>query len=110
MAQKHVPTVWSSSTLLAHLHKRRVDRQQPPQRPWAVPCRCSSKRTPKDPRMYRDMEELRADLHSRDSTSPGFIAGGLNQIGRDAFGSERCCRPSEPMALCSSGCARSVLV
>ncbi len=101
MARQHITPMWSSSTLLAQLRKPRVDCGQPRQRQWAVPCRCSSKRVPKDPRMYRDMEDLRAALHSRDSKSPGFIAGGLNQIGRDAFGSERCCRPSKPMALYS---------
>ena len=90
MAQQHVSIMWGSSTLLAQLCKPRVDCQHSRQAPWAAPCRCSSKRVPKDPRIYRDMDDLRAALHSRESTSPGFIAGGLNQISKEAFGSERC--------------------
>jgi hypothetical protein len=53
--------------------------------------RCSaSKRQPKDPRQFRDMDDLRAALHAQGSSAPGFLAGGLNLISRDAFGSERC--------------------
>ena len=52
---------------------------------------CSaSKRQPKDLRQYRDMDELRAALHAQESSAPGFLAGGLNLISRDAFGSEGC--------------------
>ena len=90
MAEQLLPVMWSRSTLLAQLCKPRVDCRQPRQRPWAVPCRCSSKRVPKDPRMFEDMEHLQAALHSRDSASPGLIAGGLNQISREAFGAARC--------------------
>ena len=50
----------------------------------------ASKRQRKDPRQFQDMDELRAALHAQESGAPGFIAGGLNLVSRDAFGSETC--------------------
>ena len=99
MTGLHVPAIERSSSLTAHWHtKSRGGSWQLKHRAWAVPCSCSSKRVPKDPRMFRSLEDLRAALHSRDSRSPGFIAGWLNQISRDAFGSERhVAHPSTPV-------------
>ena len=50
----------------------------------------ASKRQSKDPRHFRDMDDLRAALHAQGSSAPGFLADGVNLISRGAFGSEWC--------------------